>query len=112
MAEHQWVEEFPVAVTVCDKEGIILAMNKAAEAFFQKDGGRKLIGSNALDCHPEKAREKFELMMQSREANVYSIEKRGIHRLIYQTPWYKDGQYAGFIELALPIPAEIPHFIR
>ena len=112
MAEHDWIEEFPVAITVCDKEGLILEMNEAADTFFKKDGGRKLIGTNALDCHPEKAREKFEGMMKGVETNVYSIEKRGIHRLIYQTPWYKDGKVAGFIELALPIPARIPHFVR
>jgi hypothetical protein len=32
--------------------------------------------------------------------------------LIYQTPTYRDGKYAGFIELSLEIPKEIPHFIR
>ena len=39
MAEHEWIEEFPVAITVCDKEGLILEMNEAAETFFKKDGG-------------------------------------------------------------------------
>jgi transcriptional regulator of acetoin/glycerol metabolism len=112
MSEHEWIKEFPVAITVCDRDGLILEMNDAADAFFKKYGGRKLIGTNALDCHPEKAREKFESLMKSLETNVYSIEKLGVHRLIYQSPWYKDGHYAGFIELALPIPARIPHFIR
>ena len=30
MNEHDWVKEFPAAVTVCDPQGIILAMNDKA----------------------------------------------------------------------------------
>ena len=51
-------------------------------------------------------------MFANQRANVYTIEKGGKKKLIYQTPWYKDGQYAGFVELSLVIPAEMPHFIR
>jgi len=40
------------------------------------------------------------------------IEKNGIKKLIYQTPWYQDGQYSGFIEMALEIPFQMPHFVR
>lgn len=112
MADYEWVKDFPGAITVCDREGLILEMNEAADVFFKKNGGRNLIGTNALDCHPEPAREKFKNLMKKVEANIYSIEKNGVHRLIYQTPWYQDGHYAGFIELALPIPARIPHFVR
>jgi hypothetical protein len=32
--------------------------------------------------------------------------------LIYQSPWYRDGQYAGFVEISLEIPFDMPHFIR
>jgi hypothetical protein len=51
-------------------------------------------------------------LLDSRRANVYTIEKRGQKKLIYQAPWYQDGQYRGFIELSLELPAEMPHFIR
>ncbi len=50
--------------------------------------------------------------MAKQQANVYTIEKHGKKKLIYQTPWYRDGKYAGFIELSLVIPEEMPHFIR
>jgi len=112
MAEHKWVEEFPGAITVCDKDGLILEMNEAAGTVYKKDGGKKLIGTNALDCHPEPARGKFKKLMEKAEANVYTIEKKGVHRMIFQTPWYKDGKIAGFIELTFPIPARMPHFVR
>ncbi|MEN4012841.1 MAG: PAS domain-containing protein [Chloroflexota bacterium] len=112
MEDHTWVEEFPGAVTVCDTEGIILALNQAACGVFEQDGGKALIGSNVLDCHPESARKKLLEMMQSRQRNVYTIEKNGKHKLIYQSPWFIEGEYAGFVELSLEIPGELPHFVR
>ncbi|MDP3186487.1 MAG: PAS domain-containing protein, partial [Anaerolineales bacterium] len=70
MPENSWIKEFPGAVTVCDAEGIILEMNAAAEEVFKEDGGRKLIGSNVLDCHPEPARAKFKHMLDTQTANI------------------------------------------
>ena len=96
MKKYQWVKEFVGAVTVCDTKGIILEMNDRAVKMFRKQGGAKLLGSNLLDCHPDPARRKLEELMKQQRRNVYTIEKKGIKRLIYQTPWYLDGQYSGF----------------
>jgi len=112
MNEHGWIKEFPAAVTVCDETGIILEMNDKAAKTFEADGGRELIGKNMLDCHPEPSRTKTERLLASREKNVYTIEKNGVKKLIYQSPWFKNGKYAGFVELSLEIPFEMPHFIR
>jgi transcriptional regulator with PAS, ATPase and Fis domain len=112
MAEHSWVQEFPGAITVCDRDGIILEMNDKSAKIFEEDGGRNLTGTNLLSCHPEPARIKLEKLMETQQANVYTIEKNGIKKLIYQTPWYQDGQYSGFIEMALEIPFQMPHFVR
>lgn len=109
---HAWVQEFPGAVTVCDGKGIILEMNDRSVEVFADDGGLALIGTNLLDCHPQAARAKLEGMLASREKNVYTIEKAGVKKLIYQTPWYANGEFAGFIEMALEIPFEMPHFVR
>jgi transcriptional regulator with PAS, ATPase and Fis domain len=109
---HQWIKSFPAAITVCDTCGIILEMNNKAIEDFQEDGGEKLIGMNLLDCHPEHARLRVEEMLHAQKPNYYTIEKHEIKKLIYQTPWYQDGIYAGFVELSLPIPFEMPHFIR
>jgi len=109
---HAWVQEFPGAVTVCDVQGVVLEMNDSAAELLAEDGGRALIGTNLLECHPEAARRKLEDMLASHEANVYTIEKAGSKKLIYQAPWYEDGQFAGFIEMDLDIPAEMPHFVR
>ncbi len=112
MNEHEWIKEFPGSVTVCDAKGIILEMNDKAAKTFEKDGGFALIGKNILDCHPEPARTKTERLLAEKEKNVYTIEKNGIKKLIFQSPWFKDGKYAGFVELSLEIPFEMPHFIR
>jgi PAS domain-containing protein len=99
-------------VTVCDPAGVVLEMNDAAALVFEADGGRALIGRNILDCHPEPARTQLEEMLARREPNVYSIEKRGVKKLIYQVPWHRDGAYAGFLELSLEIPFQMPHVVR
>jgi transcriptional regulator with PAS, ATPase and Fis domain len=112
MNEYTWIKEFPAAITICDEEGIILEMNDKAAKTLEKDGGYKLIGSNMLNCHPDPAREKTERLLAARVKNVYTIEKNSIKKLIYQSPWYKNGEYAGFVELSLEIPFEMSHFIR
>jgi len=112
MSEHAWIKEFPGAITVCNADGIILEMNDKAARTFEKEGGANLVGKNMLDCHPEPSRSKAERLLAAHEKNVYTIEKNGIKKLIYQSPWYKDGKYSGFVEVSLEIPFELPHFIR
>ena len=109
---HEWIQEFPTAITVCDTEGIILEMNDKAVKTFEKEGGIELIGSNMFDCHPGPAQAKLEQLFVNKERNVYTIEKNGVKKMIYQSPWFIDGHYAGFVELSLEIPMEMPHFIR
>ena len=112
MTQANWFNEFPGAVTICDPDGVILDMNERSAQAFAADGGRDLIGTNMLDCHPEPARSKVAELLRIQQKNVYTIEKRGVNKLIYQTPWFENGEYGGFIELSLEIPAEMPHFIR
>lgn len=110
--DFSWVKEFPAAITVCDAEGIILEMNDKSAKTFEKDGGLALIGSNVLDCHPDPARGKLERLMESRRENTYTIEKNGVRKLIHQRPWFKDGEYAGFIEFSFEIPSDMRHTVK
>jgi transcriptional regulator with PAS, ATPase and Fis domain len=110
--EDSWVSEFPGAVTICNEQGIILAMNQKAIETFQREGGQSLIGKNALECHPEPARTKFANMLTTHESNVYTIKKGGKKKLIYQAPWFHQGNFRGIVELSLEIPGTMPHFIR
>ncbi len=112
MNQPNWWAEFPGAITVCDPEGLIIELNDKAAQGFAADGGRNLIGTNLLDCHPEPARSKVKQLLEMKQKNVYTIEKNGVKKLIYQSPWYSKGKFAGWVELSLEIPIEIPHFIR
>ncbi len=109
---NAWVKGFPGEVMVCDAEGILLEMNDQAAQALEADGGLALIGKNILDCHPEPARSKFQRMLTEKTPNIYTIEKKGVKKLIYQSPWYDKGRFAGFIELSVEIPFEMPHFVR
>jgi hypothetical protein len=112
MSEANWVADFPGSITVCDREGVILEMNERSVATFAEDGGRALVGRNVLDCHPEPSRSKLASLLRSGGTNVYTIEKHGVKKLIYQAPWYRDGAVAGLVELSLEVPFELPHFVR
>lgn len=112
MADYSWVKEFPGAVTVSDLDGVILEMNNKAAIVFEQDGGRKLIGANMLLCHPEPARTKLQQLLDTPQKNVYTIEKNGVKKLIYQAPWYENGECRGLVELSLEIPFDLPHFVR
>jgi transcriptional regulator with PAS, ATPase and Fis domain len=108
----RWVLEFPAEVVVTDTTGIIIEMNKEAEALFAEDGGSGLLGSNVLDCHPDPSRKKLEHIMDRQVSNAYLNTESGETRFFFQAPWKKDGQYAGFVEISFVVSDEIPHFIR
>ena len=107
-----WTEDFPAAITVCDRRGVALRMNKKSAETFSKRGGLKLLGTDLLACHPGPARAKLRRLLRSGRTNVYTIEKGGRRKLIYQAPWYLRGRFAGLVELSLELPAKVPHFVR
>ena len=52
-------------------------------------------------------------ILEKGDTNAYTIEKKGIRKMIYQTAWRReDGTVGGIIELSMPIPAEMPHYVR
>lgn len=110
--ETSFFDEFEGAVTVCNTSGEIIYMNQHSAKVFEKDGGFRLIGRNLKDCHPETARKKLDEMLLHPKSNAYTIEKNGVKKLIFQSPWYKQGKFAGLIELSLVIPFDMPHFVR
>lgn len=108
----KYFEEADVSVTICDREGKIIEMNGQSREVNCPDG-RDLIGTNVLDCHPEPARSLLQKMMREELKHVYTIEKAGRRKLIYQIPWYEEGEYAGFIELSLILPeGPMKHYVR
>ncbi len=105
-------KELPFAITVCDTEAVILYMNDRSASTFQKYGGADIIGTNLFLYHHGSSSEKLRELLDTETKNAYTIEKKGIKKMIYQSPWYKEGKFAGLIELSLEIPMEMPHFVR
>ncbi len=107
-----FLNETDFAITVCDENGLITFMNKKSIETFQADGGQKLMGTNVLDCHPEPSKTQLKGMLENRTKNVYTIEKKGQKKMIYQSPLFDSGEFKGFIELSLIVPEEMKHFKR
>ena len=110
--KRDYFEEVDVAVTVCAKDGTILDMNGKSRKTNLRPGQESILGQNVLDCHPEPARSLLEDMLRNPRTNVYTVEKEGLKKLIFQTPWYDEGEYAGFMELSMVLPENIPHRVR
>jgi PAS domain-containing protein len=112
MNHGDWDWELPAEVIICDPDGLILEMNKAAEKLFAADGGSALLGANVLDCHPDPSFGKLEQMLEKQIPNAYFNTENGEKRFFFQSPWYQDGRFAGFVEISFEVPEIIPHFIR
>lgn len=109
---ENYFKELDIAITVSDKDGRVVAMNNKSIATFEKFGGEKLIGTNLNDCHPPHAREIIKRLYESHKTNAYTIEKAGQKKLIYQTPWFDNGEFMGYVEFSLVLPEEMPHQVR
>ncbi len=107
-----WLEGINAAVTVCDAEGTILYMNDRSGRVFADDGGKDLVGTSLFGCHPEPALAKLKDLLRTGSTNVYTIEKNGVRKLIYQAPWTHESVVGGMIEISIELPADMQHFIR
>lgn len=110
--EASWLKTLPVAITVTDKVGKIIEMNDKSAEVFSKYGGYDLIGKELNNCHNPHSREIIAGMLANNATNIYTIEKDGIRKLIYQSPWHENGEVAGLVELSIIIPEQMPHFKR
>lgn len=110
---ESWLDEDEAAITICDLNGIILYMNERSRKSFAKyDDSGVAIGSSLIECHPEPSRTKLRFMLEEPQTNVYTIEKKGIKKLIRQSPWFRDGIFSGVVEVSFIIPEEMAHHVR
>lgn len=105
-----WMKEIKCAVTLCDTEGKVLYMNDLSHKTFAKHGD--MTGRNLMPCHSERSQAMIRQMLASGDTNAYTITKGGIKKLIFQTPWRRDGRIAGMAELSIPLPPDMPHYDR
>jgi transcriptional regulator with PAS, ATPase and Fis domain len=107
-----YFSELDTAITVCDKDGIILFMNEKAIKTFEKYGGNELIGKNIYDYHNPNSCEIINRLLKEDKSNTYTITKAGRKKLIHQTPWHKDGLVMGLIEFSVELPADMQDHMR
>lgn len=105
-----WAKCVGCAITICDAQGTILYMNDLSRHTFAKHG--PMVGRNLFDCHSERSQQMIRHMMATGTTNAYTITKGGIKKLIYQTPWRRDGEVGGMVEISIPLPATMPHYDR
>ena len=60
----------------------------------------------------EHSREIIRGLLDSGGSNAYTIEKKGVRKIIYQTAWKVDGKVAGLVEISMVIPSDMPHYVR
>ena len=110
---NNWLNGIPVAITVSDCDGNILEMNEASSKVFEKYGGKELIGKKLENYHKHSSIDiMHRLLSENGATNVYTIEKNGQKKMIFQTAWKQDGETAGLIEFSFVIPMDMPHYIR
>ncbi|MFA5833250.1 MAG: PAS domain-containing protein [Bacteroidota bacterium] len=107
-----YFDEINAAVTVCDTEGTIVYMNDKSQEVFKNDGGKELVGKSLFDCHPEPALTKVKELLSSGTTNIYTIEKLGKKKIIYQSPWFTNKTIGGMVEISIELPTEMQHFVR
>ena len=107
-----WLEQLPCSVTVCDRNYKILYLNERSAEVNASDGGKSLVGKNLLECHPPDAGAKLRKVMASDHPNVYTTERKGVHKVIFQGHWKKRGRKAGLVEITFELPPGMPHFVR
>jgi transcriptional regulator with PAS, ATPase and Fis domain len=112
MAENLWVREFQGPVIVSDARGTIVEMNDKAVEWFATRGGKGLLGKSLFEVHHEESQGKIRQLLETKETSVYTIERGGARWLVYQSPWYRAGEFGGLVELLLEVPSEIPHRAR
>lgn len=108
----EWFDQLPCSVTVCDANYIVLYMNDRSAEVNAQGGGKALVGKSMMECHPPEAQEKLRNVMASGRPNVYSIEKNGVKKMVYQAHWKKAGHLAGLVEITFEVPRDLPHFVR
>lgn len=105
--DFDFFKEVNLAVTVSDNEGNVLYQNDSS---VNVNGDVR--GKNMMGCHNERSRQIIMHMLNDKATNVYTISKKGKKKLIYQTPWYENGEVKGLVELSIIIPEVMPHYIR
>lgn len=98
------------AVTAANLDNIVIYQNSQS---LQVNGDKR--GQSLIPCHNERSRAIIAELLDGRRAmNAYTISKKGLRKMIYQTPWRdENGEIKGLLEISMPLPAgPLPHYDR
>jgi len=110
--DTSWLDKLEANITVCDAEGRVVYMNARSAEFFRDQGGLDLLGKTLWHCHQEPSNAKVRRIMETKKTKCYTIEKNGEKRLVWQAPILEGGVCGGIVEIGLPVPFEMEHFVR
>ena len=79
-----WADDTNCAVTVCDTEGVIIYQNKQSISVNGDYRGKSMIPATTS------ARRDHARILEKGDTNAYTIEKKGIRKMIYQTAWRRE----------------------
>lgn len=100
-------KEINVSITVSDTDGNVVYMNDKSKCVFSD-----MVGKNMMSCHKQSSQETIKRLIAEKQTNVYTIQKGDVRKMIYQTPWYVEGEIKGLIEYSIVLPDEMPHYQR
>lgn len=104
-----WAKTMKCGITVCNAEGIIIYMNERAVEMKHSN----LVGRDVMLCHNPHSQEIIRHLLAEGGQHVYTIEKDGMRKLLYQSSWLdEDGKVGGLCEIMAFLDGEIPHFVR
>jgi transcriptional regulator with PAS, ATPase and Fis domain len=107
LEQTRFFDSVNIGITVSDTEGRVLYMNDKSQSVFGS-----MVGSSMMGCHKEESQAIIRRLIAEAGTNAYTIEKKGVRKLIYQTPWYEDGRVAGLVEFSIVLPETMPHYVR
>jgi hypothetical protein len=81
-------------------------MNDKAAEVNKEEGGKALIGKSLMDCHPPEAQKRLKEVMLSGRPHAFTIEKKGVKKLVNQGHWKRKGQVGGLVELYFELPKD------
>ena len=100
-------KEINVSITISDTDGNVVYMNDKAKSVFSD-----MVGKNMMACHKQSSQDTIKRLIDEKATNVYTIQKGDVKKMIYQTPWFVDGEIKGLIEYSIILPDEMPHYVR
>jgi transcriptional regulator with PAS, ATPase and Fis domain len=109
---EDWAEGFGAAITIVDRDLVVVYMNGRSAQTFAKWGGRALLGKSLANCHTEGSMAAMRRILETGEPHSYTVEKGGARKVVHQAPWERGGERAGLVEIAFEVPPEMEHRVR